>query len=82
MKSVNVHDAKSSLSTLLAQVEKGEEIVIARNGAPVARLVAYQAPAARVPGSWRALPGWSEFRYDAATFAALTGDEISQEGWL
>ena len=36
---VNVHQAKTQLSRLLAQVEGGEEVVIARNGKPVARLV-------------------------------------------
>lgn len=35
---VNVHEAKSRLSELLARVERGEEIVIARSGKPVARL--------------------------------------------
>ncbi len=32
MKVVNVHEAKTSLSALLAEVERGAEIVIARNG--------------------------------------------------
>ena len=36
---VNVHEAKTQLSRLLAQVEAGEEVVIARRGQPVARLV-------------------------------------------
>ena len=36
---VNVHEAKTSLSRLLARVEAGEEVVIARRGEPVARLV-------------------------------------------
>ena len=36
---VNVREAKTHLSRLLAQVEAGEEVVIARNGKPVARLV-------------------------------------------
>jgi prevent-host-death family protein len=35
---VNVHDAKTRLSQLLAQVEAGQEIIIARAGKPVARL--------------------------------------------
>ncbi|MBC8071272.1 MAG: type II toxin-antitoxin system Phd/YefM family antitoxin [Deltaproteobacteria bacterium] len=35
---VNVHDAKTNLSRLLERVERGEEIVIARAGKPVARL--------------------------------------------
>ena len=39
MATVNVHQAKTHLSRLLAQVEAGEEVVIARNGTPVARLV-------------------------------------------
>ena len=39
MPTVNVHEAKTHLSRLLAQVEAGEEVTIARNGKPVARLV-------------------------------------------
>jgi len=37
---VNVHQAKTQLSQLLRLVEAGEEVVIARSGKPVARLVA------------------------------------------
>ena len=37
--SVNIHDAKTHLSRLVERVEAGEEIVIARGGKPVARLV-------------------------------------------
>ena len=43
MPTVNVHEAKTHLSKLLARVAKGEEIVIARAGRPVARLVAVTA---------------------------------------
>lgn len=39
MKTVNVHEAKTHLSRLLADVERGEEVVIARAGKPVARLL-------------------------------------------
>jgi prevent-host-death family protein len=39
VKEVSVHEAKTHLSRLLRQVESGEEIVIARGGKPVARLV-------------------------------------------
>jgi prevent-host-death family protein len=35
---VNVHEAKTHLSALLARVERGESIEIARAGKPVARL--------------------------------------------
>lgn len=49
---INVHDAKSNLSDLLRRVERGEEIVVARAGKPVAKLVPYTAPAPREPGRW------------------------------
>jgi prevent-host-death family protein len=39
---VNVYEAKTQLSKLLQQVEAGDEIVIARHGKPVARLVPLQ----------------------------------------
>ena len=38
---MNMHDAKTQLSKLVKRVEAGEEIVIARNGTPVAKLVPY-----------------------------------------
>ena len=38
MTTVNVHDAKTHLSALLAKVERGETVVIARSGKPVAYL--------------------------------------------
>jgi prevent-host-death family protein len=43
---VNIHDAKSRLSALLAQVEAGEEVIIARANKPIARLVPYTPPQA------------------------------------
>ncbi len=46
---VNVHQAKTELSRLLARVEAGENVVIARRGEPVARLVACKAPVKRQP---------------------------------
>jgi prevent-host-death family protein len=42
MRAVNVHEAKTHLSRLLERVAAGEEIVIARNGKPVAKLVGIQ----------------------------------------
>jgi prevent-host-death family protein len=44
MKTVNVHEAKSTLSRLLEEVERGETVVIARNGRPVAELTAIAKP--------------------------------------
>jgi prevent-host-death family protein len=52
--SVNVYEAKTHLSQLLDRAAAGEEIVIARAGRPIARLVALaQPPAPRNPGGWR-----------------------------
>ena len=39
---VNVHDAKSQLSKLIAAAESGDDVVIARNGKPAVRLVPVQ----------------------------------------
>jgi prevent-host-death family protein len=52
---VNVGQAKTDLSRLLARVEAGEDIEIARNGVPVARLVRVEQPVR--PGE-RFLAGW------------------------
>lgn len=51
---VNMHEAKTHLSRLAERAAAGEEIVIARNGLPVARLVPVEEkPATRVLGLWR-----------------------------
>lgn len=47
MTTVNIHAAKTHLSRLVDQAAAGEEIVIARAGKPVARLVALEAPPKR-----------------------------------
>lgn len=49
---VNVHEAKTHLSRLLENVEAGEEVVIARAGRPVARLIKATTPVQRRPGTW------------------------------
>ncbi len=46
---VNVHEAKTHLSRLLERVQRGEEIVIARAGKPVARLVPVEPVERRRP---------------------------------
>jgi len=49
---INIHEAKTNFSKLLARVQDGEEIIIARAGRPIARLVPVRkAPANRAPGS-------------------------------
>jgi len=66
VKTVNVHEAKSTLSVLLSEVEHGEEVTIARNGTPVAKLV-------RLTASHRRHPG---------LFAPMTDAELAEEGWV
>lgn len=44
MRTVNIHEAKTHLSRFVDQAAAGEEILIARSGKPVARLVALSQP--------------------------------------
>jgi prevent-host-death family protein len=55
MAQVGMHEAKTKLSQLVERAEAGEDIVIARNGKPVARLVPISGKAslADVHGVWR-----------------------------
>jgi len=74
MVTVNIHEAKTQFSKLIARVEAGEDIVIARDGTPVARLVAIrQAVAKRVPGRDRGL-----FSVPEDFDAALPEDILSE----
>lgn len=51
---VNIYEAKTRLSQLVDRVAEGEEIIIARAGRPVARLIPYrQAPGKREHGRMR-----------------------------
>ena len=51
---VNVHEAKTHFSKLLERVRQGEEIIVAKAGKPVAKLVPLPGtPRRRVPGSAR-----------------------------
>ena len=50
---VNTHEAKSRLSELIREAEQGTEVIVARNGQPVAKIVAWEpAKESRVAGSW------------------------------
>ncbi len=51
-KTVNIHEAKTHLSRLLLQVAAGEEVIIAKAGKPIAKLVPLtESSGRRVPGS-------------------------------
>lgn len=50
----NIHEAKTHFSRLVERAENGEEIIIARAGEPVAKLVGFKPSAAdRTPGAWK-----------------------------
>ncbi len=56
MEVTNIHEAKTHLSRLVDRAERGEEIIIARAGKPVAMLVGYTEPQTpRQGGQWRGL---------------------------
>ncbi len=48
----NISQAKAELSALIEEVQKGGEVILAKAGKPVAKLVAYRGPVSpRIPGS-------------------------------
>lgn len=71
-KQVNVAEAKASLSQLLDEAAAGLDVVIARAGRPIARLVPVGNPPARTLGF---LP----LTINDALFAPLSDDELV--GW-
>ena len=77
---VNIHEAKTHLSRLLEQVEKGETIVIARAGKPVAELTAVKRKVDFVFGGLKGLV-WAE---DPDIFGAddtEIADMFTEKGW-
>lgn len=51
-RTVNIHEAKTQLSRLIEAIGRGEDVIIARNGEPVARLVPFSG-GRRAPGAAR-----------------------------
>ena len=72
MSTVTVHAAKTNLSKLLARVQAGEEIVIARGKIPIARLTPIHAPpAARHFGAFRGVVSVGPEFFEPMTDAEL-----------
>ena len=71
---VTIHKAKTELSKLLKRVEAGEEIVIARGGKEVAKLVPTSAPVQkpRTPGAWK-----GKFTMPDSFFDPLPEEELA-----
>jgi prevent-host-death family protein len=77
MEVVNIHEAKAHLSEMLARVEAGETIVIARRNKPVARLVPIEAEAApKKPRPMGLARG--EFTIHPSFFEPMTEDELAE----
>lgn len=79
MKQVNIHQARTQLSRLLAEVEAGEVIVIARAGKPIARLTAEPAErkVLRQPGAMKSEFVWDEEAWKAGDAEILEMFEAS-----
>ena len=80
---LNVHEAKTQLSRLLERVERGEEIVIARAGKPIARLVSVgpARPRVRAFGSMRGQVRFaSDYDEADAAVAALFDATVAGQG--
>ena len=77
----NLYDAKTRLSELVDRASAGEEIVIAKNGRPLARLVPISAEKAnRTPGGWEGMV-WIADDFDEPLAADIQRDfDGSEEG--
>ena len=76
---VDIHEAKTHLSRLVAAVLAGEEVILARDGKPVARLVPWENAASIVrPAGMHAGPVGPDF--EARSMAPLTGEELKDWG--
>jgi len=77
---VNIHEAKTHLSRLLEAVERGDEVVIARAGKPIATLSPYVPPRRKIlpPGSMAGRGWWIADDFDDPIddlFEALSEDD-------
>lgn len=70
---VNVGQAKTHLSSLLERVRAGEEIILAKNGQPYARLVPLEKPQKRKLGLMKGLG-----KVDKAFFEPLSEEDLKE----
>ena len=74
--SYTVHQAKTNLSRLIKEAQRGKEVVITRGKDPVAKLVPIsERPKKRVPGRLKGLISW-----EPDAFAPLTEEELREWG--
>ncbi len=73
---VNTHEAKSRLSELIREVEEGRDVIVARNGRPVAKIISWPpAHVARTPGVWTGRVEYHEDPVDSDEEVASMFDE-------
>jgi prevent-host-death family protein len=73
---VNIAEAKAKLSALIEAAERGEEVVIARNGEPVAEIHARKTRKRRNLGILKELYGWTGPATPIEAFAPDPEDEF------
>jgi prevent-host-death family protein len=73
---LNLYEAKTRLSSLVDQAAAGEEIIIAKNGKPMAKLVACKAVVKRKPGRLKGKI-WMSPDFDAP----MTAEELAAFEW-
>jgi prevent-host-death family protein len=74
--SYTVHQAKTNLSRLIKEAEKGKDVVITRGKKPVAKLVPIALESKkRIPGRLKGLISW-----EPDAFAPLTDEELREWG--
>ncbi|MGZ8216855.1 type II toxin-antitoxin system Phd/YefM family antitoxin [Methylomagnum sp.] len=56
---VNLAEAKNQLPHLIVAMEQGEEVILARDGVPVAKLIKYEPPKIKPPGAWKGKVSYS-----------------------
>jgi prevent-host-death family protein len=80
---VNIHEAKTHFSKLIERVRAGEEVVIAKAGKPVAKLVPVEEPGPRVPGGWEGMivdPDWDSSEVNKEIEKLFYESEILPKG--
>jgi prevent-host-death family protein len=83
MTTINMHDAKTQLSDLVARAEAGEEIVIARRNKPAVRLVAVRTDDRAVNKPKRRLPALTpEQRAALAPLAEIDWFEHAPDDYI
>lgn len=73
---LNLYDAKTQLSSLVEMAAAGEEIIIAKNGKPMAKLVAFKDAVKRKPGRLKGKV-WMSKDFDAP----MTKEELAAFEW-